>query len=84
VQSRGVSATGVDFLQDRRRRREAQASAAVLFRDQHAQQAGLGHGGHEVGRIGLLAIEGAPIGRREVAAQGAHRLAQGLDQFGVH
>ena len=54
---------------------EAQARAAVFLRDQHRQEARLGQGGDELGRIAPLAVQRAPVGAGKARAELAHRLA---------
>ncbi len=80
VQGGGVAAAGVDLLEDRHRRREAQAAAAVGFGDQHAEIAALGHRRHELGRVLPLAVEHPPVFAGESGAEGADRLADLVDR----
>ena len=50
-------------------------AAAVFFRDQRGEKAGLGQRGDEFLRIGALAVERAPVFAGKFRAQRAHRLA---------
>ena len=71
-----VAARFVNFFQDRGGGGNAESAAAVLLGDQDAEEAGLGQGAHELGRIGALPIQGAPIDARE---PGAERFYRGAD-----
>ena len=50
-------------------------AAAVFFRNERGEIAGLGQRGDEFGRIGALAVERAPIFAGELGAQRAHAVA---------
>ena len=52
-----------------------ESAAAVFFRDQRGEKAGLGQSGDEFFRIGALAIERPPIFAGKIRAQRAHRVA---------
>ena len=52
-----------------------QPAAAVFFRDQRGEIAGLGQRRDEFGRIGALAVERAPVFAGELGAQRAHAVA---------
>ncbi len=64
-----VAARTVHFLEDRGRRAQAQSRAAEFFGDQHRQEAGLGQGADEFGRIGAVAILGLPVRTWKVGAK---------------
>ena len=64
-----VAALGVDGLQDRRGGRQRQAGAAVLLGDQCGEIAGLGQRVDELGRIGAVAIQLAPVFAGEAGAE---------------
>ena len=70
-----VAAGGVDLFEDRGGGADAEPAAAVFFRDQRGEIAGLGQRGDEVLRIGALAVERAPVFAGELGAQRAHALA---------
>ncbi len=67
-----VAAGGVHFLQDCGGRADAEPAAAVFFGDQRGEIAGLGERGDELGRIGALAIERAPVFAGKLGAERAH------------
>ena len=60
-----------------------QPAAAVLFRDERGEIAGLGQRRDEVGRIGALAVERAPVFAGKLGAQRAHAVADVGVVFGV-
>src|SRR5262249_19572589 len=64
-----------DLLHDRRRRRHAQPAAAIFLRDQRGEKTRLRERRHELGRIGALAVEVAPIFAGKLGAKGANGLA---------
>src|SRR6266498_1461690 len=72
---RAVAARRLDLLHDHCRGGHAQPAAAILFRDQRGEEAGLGERRDELGRIAALAVERAPIFARELGAEGANGLA---------
>ena len=72
----GGAARGVDLLEDHRGGAQRQAGAAIFLRDQRGEKAALGQFGDELGRIGLLVFELAPIGAGIALADLAHGLAQ--------
>ena len=80
----GVAAGAVYFLQDRRRRHQAQATAAVLLGDQRAQEPAVRHGPRELRGIGALAVQFTPVLARKVGANGLHRLADFRQLFLIH
>src|SRR5919198_3210653 len=71
---RAVAAGRLDLLHDHCRGGQAQPAAAILFRDQRGEEAGLGERRDELGRIGALTVERAPIFARELGAEGANGL----------
>jgi hypothetical protein len=66
-----VAAAGVHFLEHRRGRGQAEAAAAVLLRDQHAQEACVRQRADEVRGVRALAIQLAPVLAREAGTDGA-------------
>ena len=54
-------------------RRQRQPAAAVFLRDQRGEEAGLGQRRDELGRIGALAVELAPVFAGKAGAERAHR-----------
>ena len=64
----GVAAGGVDLLEDDARRREPEAGAAVLLRDERREPAVLGQGGDELLRI-AVGLELPPVLAREAGAE---------------
>src|SRR5690348_551245 len=74
-----VRAALVHFLEDRGCGADAEAAAAMLLRDEAAQEASLGQGLDEVARIAPLAVELAPILAGKAGAKRRHRLADGGD-----
>jgi hypothetical protein len=72
---RAVAARAVHLLQDRRGGRQRQPGAAIVFRDQRGEVAGLRQRVHELGRIAVLAVELAPVFAGKPRAQLAHGVA---------
>src|SRR5262249_56860532 len=70
-----VAAGGVDRRDERRGGRHAQAAAAIVFRDQRGEKTRLRERRDELGRIGALAVEVAPIFAWKLGAKGANGLA---------
>src|SRR5258708_10212065 len=70
-----VAARRLDLLHDGDGRAHGQPAAAILFRNEGCEKAGLGQGGDEFFRISALAIERPPILAGKTGAQRAHRLA---------
>jgi hypothetical protein len=73
-----VAALRVDRLQDGRGHRKPEPGAAVLLRDQDGEVARLGQRGDELGRIGALAVEPAPVLAGEARAELRDLLAYGF------
>ena len=73
-----IAARALDLLEDRRRRRERQAGAAVFLGDQRGEVAGLRERIDEFRRIGVVAVELAPVFARKIGAQTDYRLADVL------
>ena len=69
VAGAGVAAGAVHFLEDGGACADLQPRAAIFLRDQHAEIAGLGQRLHELGRVGHLAVELAPVFARKALAQ---------------
>ena len=78
-----VAAGRVDLLHDGDGRRHGEPAAAVFLGDQRGEKAGLGQRVDELGRIGALAVELAPVFAGKVRAQRAHRLADAGDLLAV-
>jgi hypothetical protein len=70
-----VATRGMHLFQDRASGADAQPAAAKLFGDERGEIAGFSERTHELGRIGALAVERAPVFAGELGAQRAHRLA---------
>ncbi len=79
----GVTAATVDLLEDHRSLGEAQAGAAVFFRDHRREPAGLGHGGDEGFREALFLIDPAPVFGGKFSTEGAHAFADEAQFFGL-
>src|SRR3954469_19622168 len=75
----GGAARDVDLFEDRGRRADRQARAAVLLRDQGGKETAFGQVLHELGRISGARLEIAPVGAGVLLADAPHRLAQ----FGI-
>ena len=69
VASAAVAAGALDLLQDRGGGGKLQAGAAIFFRNQHREIAGLGQRIDEGARIGHLAVELAPVFAGKLRAQ---------------
>ncbi len=76
---RAIAAGAMDFLQHRARRRNPEARAAILLRDQDRQPALLGQRLDELCRILPLAIQRPPVSSGKPRTQ----LAHGLADFGM-
>jgi hypothetical protein len=82
VAGRAVAPAFVDFIEDRRRRVDAEPGAAVFLGDQHGEETVVGQRLDEFAGIGPLAVQLAPVFAGKIGAQRAHGVANGLD-FGV-
>src|SRR5262249_17432032 len=71
---------GLDLLHDRGGRLHGEAAAAVFLGDERGEKSGFGQRLHELGRVGALAIECAPILGREFSAQRSHGTADLADR----
>ena len=67
-----VAALGVDGLKDRSGGGERQAGAAVFLGDQRGEIAGLGEGVDELGGIGAVAVQVAPVLAGEAGTEFCH------------
>ena len=74
-----VAALGLHRLQDRRGGGQRQAGAAVFLGDQRAEVAGLGQRAHELGGIGALLVQLAPV----LAGEAGAELRDLLADFGM-
>src|SRR3954453_13623345 len=70
-----IAAGSVDLLHDRRSRRQRQAAAAILLRDQCGEESGFGERRDEFAWIATFAIEPPPIFAGKAGTEGAHRRA---------
>jgi hypothetical protein len=70
-----IAAVGMAFLQDHPGRAQRQAGTAVLFGNQRGEITGLGHRLHEFARVGLAAIQVAPVWSGVVGADAPHAVA---------
>jgi hypothetical protein len=70
-----VAAGTLHLFQDGSGRRDAEPRAAILFRNQDREPAGLGQRLHELRRIAAVTIELAPVGAVELQAELADRIA---------
>ena len=70
-----VAAGRLDFLHDHRRGIELEPAAAEFLGDQRGEKARPGQRIDELGRIGALAVLGAPVFARKFGAQRAHGAA---------
>jgi hypothetical protein len=75
MQGGGIGTAGMNFFQDHGRCGQAKTAAAKGLRDQDAQVPCLGHGLDKGGRIGPLAVQGAPVFAGKPGAKAANRLA---------
>ena len=75
VAGSGVAAGAVDFLEDRAAGADLQARTAIFLRDQYAEVARLRQRFDELGRVGHLAVELAPVLARILLAQLGNRQA---------
>ena len=75
VAGAAVAAGALDLLEDRGRGRQRQPGAAIFLGDQHREIAGLGQRVDELGRIGPLAVELAPVFAGELGAELGDRVA---------
>ena len=75
VTGRAIATRRLDLLHDGGRRRHGQAAAAVFLRDQRGQEPGVGERADELGRVGALAVERAPIFTGEPGAERANGFA---------
>src|SRR5690606_7151276 len=72
------AAAAVDLFEDDRGFGQAQARAAVLFRDHRREPAGFGQCGDEGFGKALLLVDLAPVLGGELGAEGAHAFADGV------
>ena len=70
-----IAAGALDLFEDRGRGRERQPGAAIFLGDQGREIAGLGQRIDELGRIGHLAVELAPVFAGELGAELRDRVA---------
>jgi hypothetical protein len=78
-----VATHGLDLFHDGDGGRHREPAAAVFFRDQRRKESGLGQRVDELGRVGALAIELAPVFAREAGAQRAHGSPDAGDLLGL-
>ena len=71
-----VATRGVDFLEDRRGRADAEPAAAVALRDQRGEEARVGERLHELLRVGARPVFLPPVLAGVARAEGADGLAQ--------
>ena len=76
VAGAAVAARGVDFLEDRRGRADAEPAAAVALRDQRGQKTRVGERLHELLRVGARPVFLPPVLAGVARAERAHGLAQ--------
>src|SRR5690606_13046762 len=67
-----VGAGVLDFLQDRRGSRERQPGTTIFLGDEDGEITGSGKRLHKLGRIGAVAVNLAPVFRREGFAELPH------------
>ena len=79
----GVAAATVDLLEDHRGLSQAQARAAVFFRDHRREPAGLGHGGDEGFREAFFLIDPAPVFGGKFGTEGTHAFTDEIEFFGL-
>ena len=74
-QAAPLQPVGVDGLEDVGGGAEAEPGAAVFLGDEHAEVAGLGERADELGGIGALGVEAAPILAGKLGAQAGDGVA---------
>ena len=72
---RAVAVGTMHLFENGRRRAQSQTGAAELLGDQGGKEARLRHCSDEIGGIGALTVQSAPVLAGKARAQLAHRLA---------
>ncbi|MNS34205.1 hypothetical protein D3C71_524960 [compost metagenome] len=83
VNSAGVAAAIVYFLQDHRCFSQAQAGTTIFLRDHCRQPPSFRHGADEALREAFLFVNLAPVGSVEFGAQRAYAFTDGFNVFAV-
>ncbi|MNH26797.1 hypothetical protein D3C79_868710 [compost metagenome] len=76
-----VAAAGIDLFENDRSLGQAQAGTAELLGNHRRQPTLVSHGLDEGFREALFLVDLAPVLGREVATQGTHPLANGVEFF---